>query len=78
MTTGTQANKSYGCGLELNPEGNAWHNGSLPGTMSIMVHTKSGMSWAVVVNTRSKSDAAFSRLDGMMWQIAQSVPRWQA
>ena len=78
MTTGTHANKSYGCGLELNPEGNAWHNGSLPGTMSIMVHTKSGMSWAVVVNTRSKSDAAFSRLDSMMWQIAQSVPQWRA
>jgi CubicO group peptidase (beta-lactamase class C family) len=78
MTAGSQANRQYGCGLELNAAGNAWHNGSLPGTMSIMVHTRSGMSWACVVNTRSRDDAALSRLDSMLWEVARSVPQWRA
>lgn len=78
MTTGTQANRGYACGLAVNTAGNAWHAGSLPGTMSLMVHTKSGMTWGAVCNTRPKADAAPNRLDDMLWQIARSVPEWRA
>jgi D-alanyl-D-alanine carboxypeptidase len=78
MTTGTTANPGYGCGLAVNRVGNAWHSGSLPGTMSLMVHTQSGMSWAAVLNTRSPAEGAALRLDRMLWQIAQSVPDWVA
>lgn len=77
MIAGTQANPNYACGLAINKAGNAWHTGSLPGTMSLMVHTHGKMVWAVVLNTRStKSDAALN-LDQLLWQIARSVPSWQ-
>ncbi len=78
MTTGTQANPGYACGLAVNREGNAWHNGALPGTMSLMVHTKSGMSWAAACNSQPKSDTAAGRLDAMLWEVARSVPQWRA
>jgi len=42
------------------------------------VHTRSGMSWAAVLNTRSPAEGAALRLDRMLWQIAQSVPEWVA
>jgi D-alanyl-D-alanine carboxypeptidase len=76
MIAGTRANPNYGCGLAVNESGNAWHTGSLPGTMSLMVHTHSGMSWAAVLNGRSATAGAASRLDSMLWQIARSVPEW--
>lgn len=78
MTTGTQANRGYACGLAVNTAGNAWHAGSLPGTMSLMVHTKSGMAWGAVCNSRPTGEAAANRLDAMLWQIARSVPEWRA
>ena len=53
MTQGTKANPGYACGLAVNAAGNAWHQGSLPGTTSLMVHTRSGVAWAAVANTRS-------------------------
>jgi len=76
MTTGSRANPGYGCGLQVNNAGNAWHAGSLPGTMSVMVHTPGRMSWAAVVNTRSRQADAQSRLDNLLWQAARSVPEW--
>jgi D-alanyl-D-alanine carboxypeptidase len=76
MTTGSRANPGYGCGLLVNNAGNAWHAGGLPGTMSVMVHTPSRMSWAVVVNTRSRKADAESRLDNLLWQVARAVPEW--
>lgn len=78
MTTGTSANPNYACGLAVNREGNAWHSGSLPGTTSLMVHTHSGMAWAAVLNTRSEKPEMASRLDRMLWEIARSVPQWNA
>ncbi len=78
MTTGSTANPNYACGLAVNREGNAWHAGSLPGTQSLMVHTRSGLSWAVSINTRSPKPEAGSRLDRLMWQVARTVPQWKA
>lgn len=76
MTTGSRANPGYGCGLLVNNAGNAWHAGSLPGSMSIMVHTQSRMSWGAVVNTRSRKPDAEPRLDNLLWQVARTVPEW--
>lgn len=78
MTTGTSANPGYACGLEVNPAGNAWHNGGLPGTVSLMVHTHSGCSWAAVMNTRSGQGTQEPDLDRMLWHIAHGVPTWKA
>jgi D-alanyl-D-alanine carboxypeptidase len=76
MTTGTTANPNYACGLVTNRAGNAWHNGSLPGTVSIMVHTHTGCSWAAVMNTRTSQGAQEPDLDKMLWQIGRAVPSY--
>ncbi|WP_263418047.1 serine hydrolase domain-containing protein [Terriglobus albidus] len=77
MTTGSDANHGYGCGLAINRAGNAWHFGSLPGTLSLMVHTHTGYSWAAVMNTRSPIKDQASDLDRMMWRIARTDTTWQ-
>ena len=78
MTTPTAASASsgYACGWAINSVPNWWHNGSLPGTNSIMVRTASGLCWAALTNTRR--DGIDLALDQMMWKLAQAVPAWQA
>lgn len=77
LTTGSVVNPNYACGLAVNREGNAWHTGSLPGTTSLMVHTHSKLSWAVVLNTRSPGSEGAARLDRLMWEVARQVPAWK-
>lgn len=48
----------YGCGWLVRPVGkegkaNYWHNGSLPGTHTLLVRRWDGLSWAVLFNQRS-------------------------
>jgi len=78
MTQGSKANPGYACGLAVNKAGNVWHAGSLPGTMSLMVHTNSGLSWSAALNTRSTNPQAAADLDLMLWTITRSVPAWHA
>jgi CubicO group peptidase (beta-lactamase class C family) len=62
-----------------NGAGNWWHNGSLPGTTTIMVRTSTGMCWAALTNTRTEpSDAIDTALDQMMWDMVRCVPAWGA
>ena len=74
MTTASTANANYACGWCVNRIPNWWHTGSLPGTLSILVRTASGLCWAAVTNTRSEG----LNLDEMMWQVAKAVPAWRA
>ena len=68
-----------GWNVRDNGLGNWWHNGSLPGTSTIMVRTASGLSWAALTNTRSQSsDEINSALDQMMWSMPRAVPAWEA
>jgi len=53
---------------------NWWHSGSLPGALSIMVRTGSGLCWAAITNTRVEG----LDLDGMMWRMVKAVPAWRA
>jgi CubicO group peptidase (beta-lactamase class C family) len=76
MTTATSANPNYAKGWAVNALGNWWHSGSLPGTISIMAKTSSGLCWAALTNTRTAGmDLA---LDKMMWDMADAVPQWRA
>jgi CubicO group peptidase (beta-lactamase class C family) len=62
-----------------NGAGSWWHNGSLPGTTSIMVRTPTGFCWAALCNTRTEpSNQINSALDQMMWNIVRTVPSWNA
>jgi len=68
MTTGTSANPGYAKGWAVNKVPNWWHNGSLPGTATLMVRTASGFCWAALANTRSKD--LNGAMDRMMWQLS--------
>jgi len=76
MTTPTRANPHYGCGLFVNEDGTCWHDGSLAGTASVMVHTHSGLSWAAVVNASNYGSNLGPDLDGLMQKMADSIPNW--
>jgi CubicO group peptidase (beta-lactamase class C family) len=59
--------------------GNMWHNGSFPGSTTLMVRTASGMCWAALTNTRTEPhDEIDNALDAMMWNIVHSVSQWNA
>ena len=54
-----------------------WHNGSLPGSTTIMVRTSSGMCWAALTNTRTQpSNEIDTAIDQMMWNMVRCVPAW--
>jgi CubicO group peptidase (beta-lactamase class C family) len=74
MTTASPANPNYACGWCVNHIPNWWHTGSLPGTLTIMVRTNSGLCWAAFTNTRAEG----LNLDDMMWKMVKAVPAWQA
>jgi hypothetical protein len=76
MLTASAANAGYACGWCVNRVPNYWHNGSLPGTTSIMVRTASGLCWAGFANARA--DGSGLALDQLMWQMARAVPAWRA
>ncbi len=74
-----QAKYARGWMVRNNGAGNWWHNGSLPGSTTIMVRTSTGMCWAGLTNTRSQpADEINASLDQMMWNIARCVPEWGA
>jgi CubicO group peptidase (beta-lactamase class C family) len=57
--------------------GNWWHNGSLPGSTTIMVRTSTGLCWAALTNTRTEpADEINSALDDLVWNMARQVPSW--
>jgi CubicO group peptidase (beta-lactamase class C family) len=59
--------------------GGLWHNGSFPGSTTLMVRTAAGMCWAALTNTRTEPhDEIDTALDGMMWNMVRSVPEWNA
>jgi hypothetical protein len=78
MTTPTVANSGYAKGWAVNSQPNWWHNGSLPGTATIMVRTASGLCWAALTNTRREKSAMEGDLDALVWQMVGKVPEWHA
>ncbi|WP_395747115.1 serine hydrolase domain-containing protein [Prosthecobacter sp.] len=63
--------ESYARGWNVNKAPNWWHNGSLPGTTTIMVHTAGGLCWAGLLNGRK--DGLGLALDKLMWQISRAL-----
>lgn len=62
-----------------NGKGNWWHNGSLPGTTSIMVRTSNGMCWGALTNTRTQPSGTIgTALDEMVWNMVSKVPEWNS
>ena len=85
--TGSGPNPNYGLGWVQSTHNNTdppcsassvspcrieWHNGSLPGTTSILVRTSGDFTWSAVTNTRDNSP----NIDAMMWNIVNGVTSW--
>ncbi len=70
----------YGLGWWVRPEdhgANWWHNGSLPGTMALLVRTHDGFAWAALFNLRPKDDGKFlNELDAGIWKAVGRVQKW--
>ncbi len=58
-------------------KGNRWHNGSLPGTTSIVVRTPTGVCWSAVTDTRTLPvNQINTGIDQMVWDMVKQVPSW--
>jgi N-acyl-D-amino-acid deacylase len=72
----------YACGWDVRPVGrdgraNYWHNGSLPGTFTLLVRRFDGLSWAVLFNQRSNDPKLpDGEIDGALHRAADSVAEW--
>jgi N-acyl-D-amino-acid deacylase len=73
----------YACGWLVRPVGvkgkfNAWHNGSLPGTSTLMVRRFDGLCWSVLFNSRATAgkDESAGLIDELMHKAAQAVVKW--
>jgi N-acyl-D-amino-acid deacylase len=79
---GALADHYYGAGWSVRPVGNEgganyWHNGSLPGTFTLLVRRHDGLSWAALFNQRSEDpklpDGA---IDTALHRAADAVAEW--
>jgi CubicO group peptidase (beta-lactamase class C family) len=78
MTTPGAVNAGYARGWAVNNAPNWWHNGSLPGTITIMVRTASGFCWAALTNTRTTGQPDMGlALDNMVWDMVHKVSAWK-
>ena len=83
MSTPTAANPpgeevkyARGWNVRNNGRGNWWHDGSLPGTTSILVRTAKGFCWAALTNTRRMAEDINLALDQVVWDMARQVRGW--
>ncbi|GAA3305424.1 hypothetical protein GCM10020295_59100 [Streptomyces cinereospinus] len=87
MTTPSTAKDAYGYakGWSVHPAtGTWWHNGTLPGSTSVLARTRHGFCWAALANTRrtqtdDRADAAKNTdaaLGKLMWAVHDQVDAW--
>jgi N-acyl-D-amino-acid deacylase len=58
--------------------GNAswWHDGSLPGSTTLIVRVSNGLGWVALFNARAKDDGFANALDRGMWTAVGGVTAW--
>lgn len=70
----------YGFGWSVRPigvEANWWHNGALPGTVSIIVRSYHDLAWVALFNSRPLDFDTFIReLDNALWQAVNGITEW--
>lgn len=72
----------YGCGWSVrrvdDDKINAWHNGALDGSASLLVRRADGFNWAVLMNARVSGDGVYlgSLIDPLVHQAVNAVKRW--
>ena len=76
FTTPSSANPNYAMGIAVNQWNNWWHNGSLPGTTSLLVRASGGTIWSVLMNTRDRFGEINNAIDNFMWDQLRKVQSW--
>ena len=71
----------YGLGWLVRPsqgDANWWHDGSLPGTTTLVVRNYGGVSWAALFNRRASSGSGSfaGALDALLWDALAGVTAW--
>ncbi|MCY2953326.1 MAG: serine hydrolase [Planctomycetota bacterium] len=71
----------YALGWSVRPvasSASTWHNGSLPGTASLLVRRHDGLTFAVLFNTDSTPTGQYlgSLIDPLLHQAADAVTQW--
>ena len=70
----------YGCGWLARTAGsglNTWHNGSLPGTSTLMVRRYDGVNWVALFNQRDDpSGLSYNVIDPALHAAASAVTTW--
>jgi CubicO group peptidase (beta-lactamase class C family) len=82
--TGVNANGSwYGLGWSARTAGaglNTWHDGSLPGTSTLLVRRNDGLNWIILFNQRDDisdpTGATYGQIDGLLHAAADAVTNW--
>ena len=59
-------------------DANWWHDGSLPGTTTLLVRAYNGIAWAALFNARTDNGAFASALDSGLWDAVGKVTAWPA
>jgi CubicO group peptidase (beta-lactamase class C family) len=75
----TKTSYWYADGWLVRPAGsdaNWWHNGSLPGTSTLMVRANNGVAWVALFNARAKDSGFDAALDQGMWTALKGVTAW--
>jgi N-acyl-D-amino-acid deacylase len=58
---------------------NTYHNGSLPGSSTLLVRRHDGLTWAILCNSRSKGkgkEEPAGVLDPLVHKAADAVKEW--
>ncbi len=80
LRSGSDPSYHYGLGWVVWPvadEANWSHDGSLPGTSSLLVRTHHGMVWSVLLNSRPHDFSTFmGELDALMWRGLGEITDW--
>ncbi|WUD70290.1 serine hydrolase [Streptomyces sp. NBC_00510] len=63
----------YARGWAVNNVGTIWHDGTLPGTQSILVRPSDGRAWSAVCNAGRPGTALDDEFDTLMWKVQQTV-----
>jgi CubicO group peptidase (beta-lactamase class C family) len=73
MTTGSAANSGYARGWTVDAAGNWDHNGSLPGTFSVLRRRADGTGDTVLMNTRSSAASFVGDVYGLLGAVRTAL-----
>lgn len=82
--TGASSDGSwYAFGWAVRPAGtgmNTWHNGSLPGTSTLLVRRFDGLNWVILFNQRDDvsdpNGSTYGQIDAQLHNAANAVTNW--